>query len=72
MLVEFDNMPARAFLLLLFRLSAESSIAQERAPGCFTLWVTRVHLPRAIVVRLHVRKINVVILTPKMAVTVGI
>ncbi len=30
--------------------------------------VTRLHLPYAIVVRLHVRKINVVILTPETAV----
>ncbi len=30
--------------------------------------VTRLHLPHAIVVRLHVRKSNVVILTPETAV----
>ncbi len=36
------------------------------------LLVTRLHLPHAIVVRLHVRKINVVIPTPETAVTVGV
>ncbi len=40
------------------------------APGYFTL--KRFHLPHAIVVRLHVRKSNVVILTPETAVTVGV
>ncbi len=34
--------------------------------------VTKLHLPHAIVVRLHVRKSNVVILTPETAVTVGV
>ncbi len=34
--------------------------------------VTRLHLPHAIVVSLHVRKSNVVILTPETAVTVGV
>ncbi len=32
--------------------------------------VTRLHLPNAIVVRLHIRKSNVVFLTPDVAVTV--
>ncbi len=32
----------------------------------------RLHLPHAIVVRLHVRKVNAVILTPETAVTVGV
>ncbi len=45
-----------------------SALRQElkcsrRAPGYFTL---RLHLPHAIVVRLHGRKSNVVILTPVM------
>ncbi len=34
--------------------------------------VTRLHLSHAIVVRLHVRKRNVVILTPETGVTVGV
>ncbi len=34
--------------------------------------VTKLHLPHAIVVRLHVRKSSVVILTPEAAVTVGV
>ncbi len=34
--------------------------------------VTRLHLPHAIVVMLHVRKSNVVILTPETAGTVGV
>ncbi len=38
----------------------------RRVPGYFTLLlVTRLHLPHAIVVRLHERKNNVVILTPE-------
>ncbi len=36
-------------------------------------WIlTRLHLPHAIVARLHVRKSNVVILTPETAVAVGV
>ncbi len=36
-------------------------------------WIlTRLHLPHAIVVRLHVHKSNVVILTPETAVDVGV
>ncbi len=36
-------------------------------------WIlTRLHLLHAIVVRLHVRKSNVVILTPETAVAVGV
>ncbi len=38
-------------------------------PDYFTLLLTRPHLPRAIVVRLRVREINFVILTPD---TVGV
>ncbi len=48
-------------LLLLFGHSAKSKNAQE--------WL---HLPHAIVVRLHVRKSNGVILTPETLVTVGV
>ncbi len=36
------------------------------------LLVTRLHLPHAILVRLHVRKNNIVILTPETAVTAGV
>ncbi len=36
------------------------------------LMVARLDLPHAIVVRLHVRKSNVVILTPETAGTVGV
>ncbi len=39
--------------------------SSRRAPDYLTL-------PHAIVVRLHVHKINVVILTPETAVTVGV
>ncbi len=34
--------------------------------------VTRLYLPHATVVRLHVRKSNVVMLTPETAVAVGV
>ncbi len=44
----------------------------KRAPGYFTKSVTRLHLPHAIVVRLHEHKINIVILTPETAGTVGV
>ncbi len=45
----------------------------RRAPGYFTWFlVSRLHLPRAIVMRLHVRKSSVDILTPETAVTVNV
>ncbi len=44
----------------------------RRAPGYFAILVTRLHQPHAIVVKLHVRKSNVVILTPEKAGTVGV
>ncbi len=56
-------------LLLVFRHSAMTSISQDEH---LVTSVTRLHMPHAIVVRLHVRKINVVILTPETAVTVGV
>ncbi len=39
----------------------------KKAASYFTQLVTGLYLPHAIVVRLHVRKINVVILTPETA-----
>ncbi len=55
-------------LLLLFRHSAKSLNAQEGRLVTSPQLVTRLHLSHAIVVKLHVRKSNVVILTPE---TVG-
>ncbi len=63
---------AHQSLLLLFRHSAKSSIAQEERLATSPLFVTRLHRPHAIVVRLHVRKVNVVTLTQETAVTVGV
>ncbi len=59
-------------LLLLFRHSARSSLAQEERLATLVLIVTRPHLPRAILVRLHVRKVNVVILAPETVGTVSV
>ncbi len=44
--------------------------AQEERLATSPSFVTRLHLPHAIVVRLYVRKINIVILTPETAGTV--
>ncbi len=42
-------------------------------PGRFTpLLVARLYLPHAVAVRLHVRKVNIVILTPESADTVSV
>ncbi len=49
-----------------------SSIAQEERLTTSPLLVTRLHLPHAIVERLHERKVNVVILTLGTAGTVGV
>ncbi len=59
-------------LLLLFRHSAKSLTAQDERLATLRRMVTRLHLPHAIVVRLNVRKGNVVILTPETAVNVGV
>ncbi len=59
-------------LLLLFRHSAKSLNAQVERLATSPYLVTMLHLPHAIVVRLHVLKINVVILTPQTAVAVGV
>ncbi len=59
-------------LLLLFRYSAKSLIAQEKRLATSPQLVTRRHLPHAIVVRLQGRKSNVVYLTPETADTVGV
>ncbi len=64
--------PWDRLLLLLFRHSAKSSIAQEERLAILPYLVTRLHLLHAIVMRFHVHKINVVILTPEMAGTVGV
>ncbi len=59
-------------LLLLLGHSAESfnTLKKRLAPSPYL--VTRLHLPHAIAVRLHMRNINSVILTPETAVTVGV
>ncbi len=59
-------------VLLLFRHSAKSLNTQEERLATLPQLVTRLHLPHALVVRLHVRKSYVVILTPKTAGTVGV
>ncbi len=59
-------------LLLLFRHSAKSTNAQNEHLATSPQLVTRLNLPHAKVVRLHVRKMNVVILTPETAVTVDV
>ncbi len=59
-------------LLLLLRHSAKSLNAQEGLLATSPELVKRLHLTHAIVVRLHVRKINVVILTPESRGTVGV
>ncbi len=46
--------------------------AQDECLATSPLLVTRLHLPHAILVRLHVSKSNVVILTPETVVTVGV
>ncbi len=52
--------------MILGKMSVKSNVERWEIP------LTRLHLPYAIVVRLHVRKSNVVILTPETAVTVGV
>ncbi len=60
-------------LLLLFRHSAKGLNAQGERLATLPQLVTRLlHLPHAIVVRLRMRKINIVILTPETAVAVGV
>ncbi len=60
-------------LLLLFRhIGVKSLNAHEGRLATSPQLVTRLHLSHAIVVRLHVRKGNVVIVTPEMAGTVGV
>ncbi len=46
--------------------------AQEERLATSPQLVTRLRLPHAIVVRLHLRKSNVVILTQKMAGEIGV
>ncbi len=60
-------------LLLLFRhINVKSLNAYEGRLATSPQLVTRLHLPHAIVVRLHVRKRNVVTLTMEVAYTVGV
>ncbi len=59
-------------LLLLFRHGAKSLNAQEERRVTSPQLVTRLPLPHAIEVRLHVRKSNAIILTPETVVTVGV
>ncbi len=57
----------------MFRHSAKSFNALEEHLTVSPLLVTRLHLPHAIIVRLHVRKISVfIILTPETVGTVGV
>ncbi len=58
--------------MLLFRHSAKSLNAKEERLATSPQLVTRLHLSHTIVVKLHVRKANVVILTPEMTDTVGV
>ncbi len=58
--------------IVLFRHSVKRFSSQEERLATSPQLVTRLHLLYAIVARLHVRKINVVILTPETAVTVGV
>ncbi len=59
-------------LLFLLRHGVKSLNAQEERLATSSYLVTRLHLPHAIAVRLHVHKGNVVIFTPHTAVTVGV
>ncbi len=59
-------------LVLLFRHSAKNLNAQEERLATSPQMMTRLHLPHAIIARLHERKSNVFILTPETAVTVGV
>ncbi len=58
---------SKMLLLLLFRHSSKTLNTQKERMATSPLSVTRLHLPHAIVVRLHMRKINVVILLPEKA-----
>ncbi len=70
---EVPTMPKPLLLLLfLFRHSANSFNAQKERLVTSPQLVTILQLPLAIVVRLHVRKVNVVILTPETAVSIGV
>ncbi len=57
-----------AVLFLFFRHSAKSHNAQDEHLATSPKMVKRLHLPHAVVMRFHVRKINFVIFTPE---TVG-
>ncbi len=58
--------------LMLFRHRAKSLDAQDERRATSLELLTRLHLPQAIAVRLHVCKINVVILTVETACIVGV
>ncbi len=58
--------------LLLFRHSAKSLISQEERLATSPQSVTRIHLPHALEVRLHMCTIDVVILKPQMTGTGGV
>ncbi len=59
-------------LALMLRHSAKNLNAQEECLATSPYLVRRLHLPHAIEVRLRVRNINVVIVTPETAVRVGV
>ncbi len=59
-------------VLLLVRHSVTKLNAQDERLATSSELVTMLHLPLAIVLRLHVRKIDVIILTPEMVGTVDV
>ncbi len=58
-------------IFLVIKAKRQELNSSRRASGYTTKSLTRLHLPLAIVVSLHVRKINVVIFTPETAGTFG-
>ncbi len=66
-------MPEGLVVVVVVKAWRQELNCSRRAPGYFTLiGETRLHLPHAIEVGLHVRKSNVVILTPETAGTLGV
>ncbi len=57
-----ERWTACVLLFCLFMHSAKSSIAQEERLAASPSLITRLHLPHAIIVRLHVIKPDVVVL----------
>ncbi len=59
-------------VVLVVKAKRQDLNSSRRASGYTTKSLTRLHLPQAIVVSLHVRKINVVTLTPETAGTFSV